>query len=505
MKILNQKPTTRNFQIGSPEAEAESTHKSKIKLYDVFEDFLDILPELDTEKFIITGRKGSGKTAIAEYLFYKKTQQPNCFVDFVRKDDIDIEKITQIGKESGVDIEQELLFKWIILTKFIKMLTENESLQGITGMKDLKHFVTRNSGYIEIKNFEIIEIIKKEGVEVKIDNLKSFMAKYGRDFQFKLSKAPFYKLIPYLEDAIISVMSKDNNDNKYYLFFDDLDIGLKFDNEQNLITLTNLIRISKDINNNVFGKNPIDAKVIILLRNDIACVLKRNYADTAKIFSSYEMPLIWYEYDIYKMNENLLKLKMFIDKRIKHNFENNNIQLSIPNNPWNSLIDDNGQFYKESSFKYVIDHTFCKPRDLILFFKPISNFEFKIPLNNQDINKLLGKYSSEAINEISNELTALIKENDKNFILKVLKSLVDQNTFTYDNLMEKLKYYQFSRTTDEIIDLMFNYSLIGNKEKNSSAVYFKHREDRNIEINFNKELDIVIHYIVKIYLHNNMK
>jgi hypothetical protein len=63
---IQEKGTTRNFFIGTPEAEGETTYNSKIKLGEIFGDYLNVFPELDSEKFIITGRKGAGKSAIAE-------------------------------------------------------------------------------------------------------------------------------------------------------------------------------------------------------------------------------------------------------------------------------------------------------------------------------------------------------------------------------------------------------------------------------------------------------
>jgi hypothetical protein len=61
--------TTSDFFIGTPEAEGETTSNSKMKLAEIFGDYLNVFPELDSEKFIITGRKGSGKSAIAEYIY----------------------------------------------------------------------------------------------------------------------------------------------------------------------------------------------------------------------------------------------------------------------------------------------------------------------------------------------------------------------------------------------------------------------------------------------------
>ena len=58
--------STKSFYFGMPEAEGEN--RDKYKLSDYFEDYLEILSELKKGKFIFTGRKGSGKTAIAKYI-----------------------------------------------------------------------------------------------------------------------------------------------------------------------------------------------------------------------------------------------------------------------------------------------------------------------------------------------------------------------------------------------------------------------------------------------------
>ena len=55
------RPTTLNFFIGSPEAESEAT-STPITLNQFFEDYLDIFSQLNNEKFIVLGRKGSGKS-----------------------------------------------------------------------------------------------------------------------------------------------------------------------------------------------------------------------------------------------------------------------------------------------------------------------------------------------------------------------------------------------------------------------------------------------------------
>ena len=91
------KKDTSNFYIGSPEAEAENTLNSIIQLDDVFEDYLDVIYKLQSERFIISGRKGCGKSAIAERIYSISRDDSKYFCDFIKKGDIDIEKITQIS------------------------------------------------------------------------------------------------------------------------------------------------------------------------------------------------------------------------------------------------------------------------------------------------------------------------------------------------------------------------------------------------------------------------
>ena len=56
--------TTKGLFLGAPEAEAESLNQSAMLLHEVFVQDSNVFEDLAHEKFIITGRKGSGKSAI---------------------------------------------------------------------------------------------------------------------------------------------------------------------------------------------------------------------------------------------------------------------------------------------------------------------------------------------------------------------------------------------------------------------------------------------------------
>ncbi|MCF8266212.1 MAG: hypothetical protein K9I71_06500 [Ignavibacteriales bacterium] len=496
------KNTTKNFFIGATEAEAESCMNSKMKLNDVFVDFLNILPELQHEKFIITGRKGSGKTAIAEHINNLAENEYNYFCDFIKKNDVNIEQIVQIGKDVGIEIEKELLFEWIILIKLVKLLISNEAIQTKPEIKDLNTFLKKNSGFVDIKSNQIIEVIKKNGYDVNINFFKRFLvATFGNRYDIKGEKAPFYKLIPHLKETVEKLVScEENADNKYILIFDDLDIGFNASKTEHIKTILNLLRISKEYNITLFGKKGINAKIIILLRDDISRILVKNDADTAKLFTSYEIPLIWYEHEQSKKNENLTKIKQFINKRIEHNFIKNGIEFN-KTDPWSSLIADDYS-YRLSSFKYVLEHTFARPRDLVLFFKPIPQLQFKIPIQKQEINNLIGRFAIELMSEIKNELSAHFLSQDIDILIKTLGEFSNKQNFSCDELKNRLKNNNFSSDIDYAVLQLFEYSLIGNQEGENGSVCFKHWEGTEEPVKFDNMKKIILHFSIKVYYAN---
>jgi hypothetical protein len=501
-KLFGKEITTKNFNIGLPEAEREANSNSRVKLIDVFQDFLEVFPELEEGNFIITGQKGSGKSAIGQILYQTSKDEPNSFCEYIQKSDIDLEKIVQFSENSDYVIQKEILFKWIILTRILRMITTNYALKDLKEVKIIKHFLVKNSGFVDIDKYEIKEILKTSGFEIAIEKLLHFFRFKAKDeLILKGAKAPFYKLIPHLEFIVKSILTSHRDKtqgNSYKIIFDDLDIDFKANKDTHVDTLLNLVRIAKHYNNNLFSDNNIDAKVIVLLREDISNVLIKKSADMAKVFTSYSTSLKWFDFDLYKRDENLIPLKQFIDNRIENALKNSKIEFK--GNPWDFLIQDL-EMYNESSFKYVIDHTFHTPRDLLLFMFDIHKYQFKIPLNDRDIYTLIGKYSIKAKQEIENALSIHYSYSEIESIFSVLKQLSKMNSFSKSEF--EIELYNHSQEINALktMEYLFDYSLIGNKNNYGNMVYFKHRQGHeHFSIDYEKEF--IIHRILSIYFKN---
>ena len=483
--------TTQGFLIGVAEAEGEANNQN-ILLRDVFVDNLDVFSHLDQGKFIILGRKGSGKSAIAEYLVSSMDEEPNIFSTIIGHDKIELERLIHEIHKSDTIGQHEQLFKWVVLTQILKLMSDNQHIQDWEETKLLKKFLERNRGFVGIDKYEIYDYETSTSFSIELENLKRLSSRLGKDWKIKSNRAEYYKLLPRLEEVMMELLKRDN-ENSYLLIFDDLDIGYKR-TQENLDILVDLLRTVKFYNLE-FSKHGLFTRILVLLRNDIAKHIQ-YYPDTAKMFASYSTTLRWYQD---KDNENDLLLKQFINKRIVYNFK----RLDIPFNekdPWSSFV----QPYERSgktSFKYILDHTFYRPRDLVLFFKDIGTQNYPLPMSNQNIQSLKKLYAAQMIHEVKNELSSQLHEDEIDAILKAVCNYKTKDGATYDEMTSTLRDVGMDNPHD-VISTLFEYSLIGNLYDNDVLSFkFREREEYNCEMDVKRRF--VLHYILRTYAWMN--
>lgn len=503
--------------LGAPEAEAEALPKSKMPLSQVYEDYHHLLDSLQNEKFIICGRKGCGKSAFAEYVAHIASQDANVFCKFIRQGESHLEKIVQIGISEGHPVERESLYQWLIYTNILKLFADNHAVQSNKDYQLLSQFLQRNSGYVDIRHAEIKELVRKSGFEVNIEYLKRFLSQKGyQSIEIKQERAPFYKLIPHLKEVVQRVLSSEaerENGNSYILFFDDLDIGFNSNDPDSIESITSLIRISKEVNNELFAKNDLDSKVVILLRDDIAKVISSHSSDTAKVFGSYATFINWYQDEYHRSNpETDLNIRKFINSRVRYAFREEGFP-AASDDAWHNLVEDpfsenvGSEAYQKTSFKYVLDHTFFRPRDLIQFFLPLQMHIYQFPLVKHDINQLIGRYCDEIINELKNELSSFYSPEEIQKIFVALGGITascrtsPQHAISYSEAANEVSSAGLSVDPRVLLEDLFERSFIGNMAPNGN-VFFKHREPKADTYSFSAEHRVVLHSAIRVYSSN---
>ncbi len=489
--------------LGAPEAEAESTAQSRMSLVDVYEDFHNLLPELSGEKFMIVGRKGAGKSAFAEYVCARSQTEPNLFAQFIKASEFHIEKAIQLGLQAGVEIDSESFFLWLIYTNILRLFAHNEAMQDKKEYDLLRQFLQKNSGYINIKDFEIKELIEKHGFEVSIEQFKRFFRlAFNKNIEIKSERAPYYKLLPHLEEVIVKVLctsTERSNGNAYVLFFDDLDVWFSAANQASADSLISLIRACRRVNNDIFGKKSIRAKAVILLRDDIESYLASRYADSAKMFSSYSSRINWYqeEYVSNPDHEDELNLKKFINRRIIYAFDKSGLKCERKD-PWSALVSQS--ISDRSSFKHVVNQTLFRPRDILLFFKPLENGNFKFPLSRHEINALVDSYAEELAKEVKSELSSFFSDIQVETIFIAL-SAMSKTPQTYSQALSIIEDHCKDVSGIELLEYLFDRSIIGTSDT-KGWYWFKCRQpiSSSTPLQLNKSQQIVVQYGIKGYV-----
>ncbi|GFO82828.1 MAG: hypothetical protein A49_24550 [Methyloceanibacter sp.] len=497
--ILRSRSPAQYINLGAPEAEADSSGWSDIPLTEVYEDYHNLLPQLSRERFIVIGRKGSGKSAFSQFVRARATEEANLFCGFVKNSEVRLERLVHdLGHSSSLG-SAEALFQWLIYTHLLKLLSENEAVSQTQEHRLLLKFLRKNSGYVALTDDDIRQTITTTGGEIQIEQLRRFFrANLGKQLEVRSERAPFYKLLPHLEEVLVAALRSTHeraNDNSYVLFFDDLDVGFVSSEPSSSEYLLSLIRTARRVNNEVFAQNNINAKVVLLLRDDIEAFLSSRAVDTAKIFASYAATINWYE-DYYTRvgEEHRLNLRKFINKRVEYAFRQSGLSVD-PEDPWSCLVASDISSTK-SSFRYIMPFTVFRPRDLLLFFQPLRTGKFTYPLSRVDVDSLVDRYADELTKELKNELSSFYEPDQLEMIFLALGQL-SERPHTFSEAARVLESHCDIDDSVGTLEHLFDRSIIGNRsEKN--WLTFKCREPVNAAVpgQLNRNEGIVVQYSV---------
>lgn len=479
-KVERSPKSTRGFYFGATEAEGENIEGQS--LTDYFEDYLNILDELKNGKFIFVGRKGAGKSAIAKFIKDSSENTELSYARLIRVTDFDLEKNIQIDFDPESK-KEKLIFEWLILVNIVKLIISNKNSQYSKEYEKLQKFLDINSGVVNIDHFEVIESSRNKGGEVSFGNLLHvFGGVFKNYFDVKTTKAEFFKLIPPLREIVKLILDYPVNKNlEFWILFDDLDVNFNVKSEQDNFKLMELIRISKFYNNEIF--NHKNARVLLFVRDDIKNKLAPKYEDSAKIFNAYQIPLNWYDHRLYSGNsEELIPLKKLANRRIELNFKKHGIMYG--SDPWQTLFEDENynttDYPKKTSFKYILDFTFYRPRDIITFLNTMTIESCEFPLNKRAVKSLLPKYIELNINEIKSELKLVFNDEDLRKIFgELFPFIINSSNCKRENVLEFLESMKLSLDYKTAFEILSNYSLLIYIDS-SGTLYFNYREDMSI-------------------------
>ena len=193
------------IEFGAADAETEATLEGGRFLSEVFHDPFNAIEKLKSGRFVVTGKKGTGKS---EFVFNLVARNdPNQFVKILRFKNFEISAIAEELSEPKTDPSQQALWKWIMLCSILSMLSEDHSIELDS---DTRHHlglaIKRIQGFTSIDGWQVQEAARKTQGKIEISPFKS-LAKGVRSssFETRETRSSIFEMIPQFENLILDI------------------------------------------------------------------------------------------------------------------------------------------------------------------------------------------------------------------------------------------------------------------------------------------------------------
>lgn len=436
---------------------------------------------LKAQKYIVLGRKGSGKTLLGQYIKKTLGKDATEFCDVKSYRDFRFHELITLKTNDISPNEYSAIWRWIVLIDFAKVILTDNGISDNESKTKLEKFFKDNYYSADIDVKKVVEITQNARINGAI--LKEILNVGGEiGKETKYAENNYLTYLEDLEDVVFKLLS--NSKSRYTLIYDELDDRFK-DDDFYKNTLISLIKTVDSLNCKFIEKN-IKAKVMLLIRSDIFSIL--NDTDLNKIKLTNTLNINWGD----KVDAYSPLIDLIIKKAKK---SNKYLDQYSDDEVFRLLFPQDVRGVRPERF--ILERTLFRPRDVITLLNFIIE---KYPTTSyfgwKGFLEVKAKYSEYFYDELKNEMLGHISQEEIDQGLKLLKNF-NKHHFKFSDLEN---YYQRQKSHYPNIELekllisFFKFNVIGNKWfnefRNKEYYTWSHRDPR-AEIDFEK--DIVIH------------
>lgn len=459
-------------------------------LLDCFHDANFINPILNENYSIISGRKGTGKTALAKYLQGKYEEYD---LDLAHRISID-----EIGGElieaNTSAVETILLF---IITETVKLLLKKD-LFSADHASFWKDFLHQNNLHNIDDYRSFLEWTKKRNMKI---DLKYFSAGNESEFNRTDISSATANLFSALVDSIFS-------ENKMIIFIDDLTDHLDRVSKDKLkekicVIRDVLLRLEKL--NSMLNDSDKKLSFICCIREDIWEFMEGSNINKLK---NNAFKLKWNEKSFCSML--IRRLPFFvqdIDKALEK--PEHYIKKQFPNDIFSDVLkNSHTKTYQTNFYAYIVSITFNRPRDFLKFCWAMrERLSETKPVKFKSIEASEIEYTDYFLGEFNDEFYLISKmlnfdDGIKN-IRNIFTYLSKQEGFSYGQLKSELPQYfgkgsGSKKTTYELINHLWWYGILGFQAEHSDLINFNYMDDNFV---FPLEADVTKY---RFFLHRGI-
>lgn len=463
----------------------------------------------DSLKYLVIGRKGTGKTILVRYFEKEAQKDPEVRTKFIVAGDFTSEKLRSFDYALVKEEEREVFWRYLILKELTTMVIENE--RGILNRK----WVSKLRNVDSKLSLSLDELVQENSNEVNIkgtlgiSNASSVATNTGKSSKSTstYSRSSYFDETDELMMTLMDVMKRTKK--RYYLFFDDLDeIKLtsiqKKDGENNIIILAKLLNDFVSalmyVNDKLLDTHN-GSRVISTLRKDVADQMQFFGSNVNKNITDNAINITWFS-PMLKTNPE----KTSLGKLILHKMRASSLEYKKLSDEklFNLVFRSNGK-RTENPFRFIVNRGFGRPRDVIQYLNLIKRtFPNEGFINYDMAKKVQSDYCSWFYNELQNEISIL---NRHKSIARVIDAIKKNGkvVFSYKDIDTIIK-----DSPDEFIDIidlknelksLFTLGAIGNYERKkghkSPIIEYSYR-DGAYNPDFSK--NFLVHPALKVYL-----
>jgi hypothetical protein len=383
-------------------------------LRECFQNHPAYIAARDREKFLILGRKGSGKTAIFRKLI---TERRSSHFAFGHSFDDYPWPHHDLQAQTGVPEESRYFHSWkyLILIGLAKLLLNqdqsqpwsDEALDALAALEDfvVDSYGTRDPDFrqlfspekeLRFKGALRFPFVDFTGERVRVRDLPVHVQEVNRA----------------IEGHVIAAL---NPDHCYYVCFDQLDLGFTRTRPEYSQRLTGLILAARALFllGKEFGK-PLN--VVVFLRDDIYQDLQ--FEDKNKITVNQTTRVEWNE------RGAGLTLKELMESRFTEVMASD----GSARWGWDDIFDESKEMpSRQTKYRHICDRTFLRPRDMIMFCNEVlESYKAKGDteegkFGNAAVHSARVGYSDYLLNELDDEIAKHVP--DYREYLEVVKAL----------------------------------------------------------------------------------
>ncbi|MCE8044369.1 hypothetical protein HOP60_19670 [Halomonas daqingensis] len=438
---------------------------------------------LDGEKNYVIGRKGSGKSAIANFL--KKRSGYDHFAVSLTLKNFPFNTLYEYKDSQHTPPNEYItIWKYIIYTKLLYLICENENIDT-----DLKKAVesTIPSNAKEIVSKSITRTMSRSFSL----SFASFKAAIGLGATNEKVELDWIQRAEALEEILIRYL--DNS--KYFIVFDELDEDYRYQSiietdRPYLELITGLFKAAQDIKS-IFSEYDHNVNPVIFLRDDIYSLISDH--DKSK-WSDLSIELKWTPYT----------MQALIAHRISKAISPAGKNLTFAK-AWYAIISggkiNHGKNRTKpvTSYDWITKQTLLRPRDYIRYLQICAEKAYEANddiIRPESMTTQSKRYSSAFRQELIDEIHTLLPDIEKIFSLfsKIKKAQLRPAEFIES--YEKTSKEDWKRKNDSaeyILKLLFLFSVIGNhipRGGDRQVIIFRYlNEEAELDI----DRSIVIH------------